>query len=403
MSADSMIDLYEDLREDHQRKSRPFSQDLQEANELLHYPYALERDLAEGMRQWCMKRQPCQFGRLAASKRQIHFCFLREVDLARGDRGIAEKIAESKRLWKQRAIVDASPPHGFMLVFASPKVALARADDNLRRFSEKVLELARWGPERLARRVGNTISSDFLYLKNPSDGHFYGFQFNVDFFAAAGDQMWWHDHRIPGGIAFTANSTGHMRHFRDWYEQPGSDHGEWALKQAMITIAQAHAVKSNEVSQSPPADGRVTWLRNVDTNGKPLVTDIPCPLSKVPEQLTGKDWTRYEGVLHTDHAVRAEFFADADSPITADKPYLMDFTYLYDQNQADFVNFMGGVRRTEEEVFAETGRPETWATRSPDRLDEPRSAEQVHAAMDLLEVCKRWAPSTDYVLAEMPS
>src|SRR5262245_26403503 len=120
MSADSLMDLYEGLRVDRLRESRPFSRDIREANDLLHYPYALDQDLAEAMRQWCRKRQPCQFGRLAASKRQIHFCFLREIDLARGEKGIAERIAESKRLWKQRAITDAAPPHGFMLVFASP-------------------------------------------------------------------------------------------------------------------------------------------------------------------------------------------------------------------------------------------------------------------------------------------
>lgn len=402
MAADSLMDLYEGLRADHRRESKPFSQDLREANDLLHYPYAIDQDLVEAMRQWCMKRQPCQFGRFAASKNQIHFCFLREIDLARGEKGIAAKIAESKRLWKQRAIVDAAPPHGFLLVFASPKVALAAPDDNLRRFADKVLELAGWGPARRGSKRDNAISSDFLYLKNPADGHFYGFQFNVDFFASAGDGFWWHDHRIPGGIAFTANSTGHMRHFRDWYGQPGSDHGEWAVKQAMITIAQAHPTASGGAAGSPQAEGRVTWLRDLDANGTPLLAQIPCPLVNVPGQLKGKDWTRYEGVLHTDHAVRAEFFADRAGPITADKPYLMDFTYLYDRAQADFIKFMAGVRVSEEEVYAETGRPATWGTRVPDEFAAMRTGEQATTAKRLLSVCQNWAPIDDYVFAELP-
>lgn len=395
MTGDSLLDLYEGLRVDRRRESLPFSEDIREANDFLHYPYALDHELADGMRQWCMKRQPCQFGRLAASKRQIHFCFIREIDLARGEKGVAAKIAESKRLWKQRAILDANPPHGFLLVFASPKVALAVPDDNLRRFSEKVLELAGWGPERRARKAGNAISSDFLYLKSPKDGLYYGFQFNVDYFASAADGRWWHDHRIPGGIAFTANSTGHMRHYKDWYGQPGTDHGEWAVKQAMITIAQAHPT-TGAATGSPQAEGRVTWLRNLDASGKPLLAQIPCPMTQVPGQLQGKDWTRYEGVLHTDHAVRAEFFADRDEPVTAAEPYIMDFTYLYDRAQADFVNFMAGVRTSEEQIYAEIGKPDNWGKRDPGTFKSNRTDAQVKGVADLLRVCEAWAPVEGY-------
>src|SRR5262249_36309743 len=157
-----------------------------------------------------------------------------------------------------------------------------------------------WGAARSSRNKENPISSDFLYLRNPKDKSYYGFQFNVDFFAAAGDQTWWHDHRIPGGIAFTANSTGHMRYFRDWYERPGSDHGEWALKQAMITIAQAHSTKAScdptLTSRAPQDEGKATWLRDLDSDGRPLLNEAPCPLKNVPRALQDKDWTRYEGL-----------------------------------------------------------------------------------------------------------
>ncbi len=398
MAADTLLDLYEGLRVDRRRETLPLSQDIREANDYLHYPYALDHELAEGMRQWCLKRQPCQFGRLAASKKQIHFCFVREIDLAKGEKGVAEKIAASKRLWKQRAILDKAPPHGFMLVFASSKVAMAAPDDNLRRFSEKVLELAGWGTERRGRVRGNKISSDFLYLKNPTDGLFHGFQFNVDFFAVAGDGRWWHDHRIPGGIAFTANSTGHMRYFKDWYGNPGSNHGEWAVKQAMITIAQAHPTKT-ATAGAPGSDGRVTWLRDLDNDGKPLLAQIPCPMAKVPGQLEGKDWTRYEGVLHTDHAVRAEFFADIEEPITAAEPYIMDFTYLYDKAQEDFINFMAGVRASEEKVYAEIGKPEVWGKRDTEIFGD-RTKDQVKQVADLLRVCEAWEPIEGYAVPD---
>ena len=113
--ADTLLLLHDRLREDHSRKDMLFSQDMEEAR-LMIYTYTSEDDIAEALRCWCMTRQPCQFGRLAASRDQIYFCILRERDLADGDRAIAEKIAEAKRHWKQRGISDSqAPPHGFLL------------------------------------------------------------------------------------------------------------------------------------------------------------------------------------------------------------------------------------------------------------------------------------------------
>ncbi|QJW95370.1 hypothetical protein [Frigoriglobus tundricola] len=361
---------------------------------LAHHPFALDQDIAEGMALWCLKRQSCQFGRIAAKKGQIHFCILHERDLADGDKGLAEKIAKGKRLWKQRALVNMqSPPSGMMLLFASPRVTLAAPDDNLRRFADRLLELAGWAPQRRGKKLDNAISSDFLYLKNPADGFAYGFQFNVDFFAASGDGRWWHDHRIPGGIAFTANSAGHMRHFKDWYESPATDHGQWAVKQAMITVSQAHPTKgegTEAAPKSPQDEGRVTWLRPLDGRGKPLVNESPCPLNPVPAALQWKDWTRYEGLLHTDHAVRAEFFDGREEAATGAAPYLMDLTYLYDRRQADFINFMAGFRISDDAVYQETGRPETWMTRDGEQTKPHRTDAQVGEMNALLRKCYGW-------------
>ncbi len=118
--SDTLLLLHDRLREDHSRVDTPFSQDMEDARRLMHYTYTSEDDIAEALRRWCMTRQPCQFGRLAASRDQIYFCILRERDLADGDPAIAGKIAEAKRHWKQRGISDSqAPPHGFLLVFAS--------------------------------------------------------------------------------------------------------------------------------------------------------------------------------------------------------------------------------------------------------------------------------------------
>jgi hypothetical protein len=390
-------ELFTRLSGDAWRVAHPFSDDMLQANALLHNTAATEEEMAEGLALWCQHRQPCQFGRAAAKQGRVHFCFLREAAVSEwGDDEIAEKIREEKRLWKQRAAFDRDrAAHSFVIVVASPRVAFAAPDQHLRAFSDHLLELAGWEANRRGVRRKNTVTSDFLYLKNPFDGSFYGFQFNADFFACAGDGRWWHDHRFPGGIAFTANSTGHMIRFRDWYQSKDQNES-WALKQAMLTIKNAAPTKSAD-GGTPQEQGQVTWLLPLDAEGEPLVSNVHCPLSNVPATLEGKDWTRYEGLLHTDHAVREEFFFDREVAPTSSKPYLMDFTYLYDDKQADFVEFTRGRRFSDEDVYAEIGRPEDWTHRAS-AITKPRSEEQAAVVAEQLLACSRWETPSWYAV-----
>jgi hypothetical protein len=403
VSTESLRDLHYRLRADKDRPTRGFSPDMAEVSALLHKPYAEEHEIEEALRHWCKTRQPCQFGRVAASQGQIFFCVVRERDLGdgpSGDRMIAAKIAAAKRQWKQRAVANrTNPPHSFVLVFGSPHAMEAAADDNLRRFSNRLLDLTGWKPERRASRGENTITSDYLYLKHPQTGVYYGFRFNLDFFAAAGDGTWWHDHRFPGGVAFTANATGHMKAFMDCYSDPGRDHGAWAVTQAMMTIARSHATKpgqGGDRSESAARDeGRLTWLLDLNAEGKSVVARLPCPLEKVPGQLAGKDWTKYEGLIHTDNAVREEFFDGRTEPLTKHKPPLMDFTYLYDVAQQDFTDFTGGRIFTEDEVYADIDSPENWAHREGGYQPVARTPEQATEIAEILDACLNWGAIGD--------
>jgi len=179
---------------------------------------------------------------------------------------------------------------------------------------------------------------------------------------------------------------------REWYEHKDQSEA-WALKQAMLTIRNAKPMRETN-SDEPSEQGRATWLRSLE-GGKPLVARIACPLASVPTTLEGKDWTRYEGVLHTDHAVRAEFFLDRPLPPTASSPYLMDFTYLYDQEGGDFGDFTGGKRFPAETVFADIGRPEDWNRRGS-RTAPPRSDEKSTLVAEQLDVCRRWESTYEF-------
>lgn len=395
----TVVELFERLDGDAWRVRHPFTEDMLQANALLHNTAATEEEMAECLALWCQYRQPCQFGKAAANQGRIHFCFLREEAIsAWSDAEIGEKISEEKRLWKQRAAFDpARSAHSLIIVVASPRVALAAPDRHLRAFSDRLLELAGWEANLRGVRRKNTITSDFLYLENPRDGNFYGFRFNADFFACAGDGRWWHDHRFPGGIAFTANSTGHMMRFREWYQ--GRDQSEsWGLKQAMLTIKNSAPTRPTD-SSDPKEEGRVTWLRPLDQHGKPLVENISCPLTNVPAALKGNDWTRYEGLLHTDHAVREEFFFDRDVAPTTSRPYLMDFTYLYDDKQPDFEEFSQGKQFSDAEIYAEIGRPEDWTHRAS-AATRSRSDEQAAAVAEQMLACGEWESPPWYVVDE---
>jgi hypothetical protein len=385
-------ELFTRLSGDTWRISHAFSSDMLQANALLHNTAATEEEMAECARLWCLRRQPCQFGKVAASEERIHFCFLTEQAISTwSDEDITEKIAEEKQLWKQRAAFD--PTRGassFVIVVASIRVALAMPDQHLRAFSEHILDLAGWTQDRRGVRQKNTVTSDFLYLKHPSDGRFYGFRFNIDFFAASADGRWWHDHRFPGGIAFTANSTGHMIAARGWY-QGKSDNRLWALKQAMLTINNATPTRETS-STSFEKQGRVTWLRSLDAHGKPLISESKCPLAKIPAILDGKDWTRYEGVLNTDHSVREEFFLDRETAPMASKPYLLDFTYLFDEISEEFIQFTGGQPFTSTDIYKEIGRPEDWTHRGRPAT-KSRSEADARDVLHQLQACNRWEAS----------
>lgn len=396
---ESLSSLYQRLQGDRWRLGNPFSIEMQDANALLNNPAAYDDEIYECLWKWCQAHQPCQFGAIAAKERRIHFCVLREHALVEWtDIQIAEAISESKQLWKQRAAYEPhKSAHSFMLVIAAPRVAIAAPDIHLRAFADRVLQLSGWGHQSPIGRKKNTISSDYLYLQNPNDSEFYGFQFNVDMFACAGDRRWWHDHRFPGGVAFTANSTGHMRSYREWYGIAKGNAKEWAVKQAMLTIAHAaptskphnrEEILGEGVSDST-GGGRLTWLRPLDSAGRPFLQDVACPLSSVPKQLQGKDWTRYEGLLHTDHAVREEFFLDRETPAAHASPHLMDFTYLYDEDDPEFVDLTRGKLVSEDQILAEIGDRATWTHRHSTSLRARSEAEEIIVA-EQLAACDRW-------------
>jgi len=180
---------------------------------------------------------------------------------------------------------------------------------------------------------------------------------------------------------------------REWYEGK-PDQKTWLLETAMGTIARAAKTKYDQA----------TWLKSLD-EGRPFVPEIACPLLNPKADLAGYDWTRYAGHLHTDHAVRPEFFRpDPEKPPEAKhNEWVLDFQYLYDQASRDHVRFVEGVAVSKQEVDEKVGRLEDYVAITSPRKPKPRregeagiSDKDRRAELDrLLDVRKSWAVSPE--------
>jgi hypothetical protein len=350
-------DLYNQLKVDAWRKTNPFSDDIKVVHDLLFDPFATEFQRVEQVSSWLQKFQPCLFGRIAAARDWLHFCLLTDKELReKSDQDIARIIQRALLAWKRRSLQPSpgfsTPAFGFVLIAASQILAGAAPDEHLKAFADKLLQL--WGSPKTVEKVSGEMHWETLYLKHPDKSEFVRFTFSVDFFSAQGDNRWWHDHRSPGGLMFTANSVGHMQKYREWYEGK-KDQQDWVLQTAMLTIAGAAKTKY----------GTATWLRSLDKQGAPVVGGVACPFSK-PNQLkpslVGKDWTRYAGWLHTDHAIRPEFFHLDAAPLNeiSTNEYLEDFMYLYDPKVQDYLRFVQGEPVAQQEVTEILGSVDDW-------------------------------------------
>lgn len=378
---DTLALLRDKLTNDPSRANDSFSEDINDANEVLLDPFSSDGEKETAMREWLkgFSAQPCVFGKIAGGKGGLDFCFITSKDITQADEHVADKIGSARRFWKQRAFVG-MPKHGFMLVVCDKAIATAMPDESLYAFALHLQKLAGWSSKPESRN--NDLVQEWLYLRHPVDGRIAKFTFSVDFFASAADKRWWHDHRVPGGMAFTANSLGHMARHQEWYDHR-TERVEWALRTAMNTIASA----ATEHPHCP-----ATYLFDLK-DGKP-VRDFnwpgPNPLPPA-KKFEGKDCGSYGGYLHTDHAIRAEFFRPDPSPLYQADPYLMDFTYIFDTAEIDNLLFMVGEEVTQQEVEADIGpigdlltisagpapfvgvRPEVAARRIEDSLSRLRS------------------------------
>lgn len=321
---DRIAKLMEGLRADPWREHTPFSPDIEAAHQVLLSDSSTGEELEEAAVTWLQKSQPCLFGRLAARRELIHFCFLMPQDLLGSDEAIQARLQAARRAWRADALEGRKSA---IIVWAvSPKLATAEPDANVRALARRLLTLY------LLRDVSvDEIELDDIFLRVP--GHrdtLLRWPVGINYFAAHADGRWWHDHRIPGGIAFSLNSVGHLvksgklttglaglRESLGLAKEDGEvtpiDSLDKALEFAMRTISMAADANSGKATRLIPRRG--------------LPNDPACPI-QLPPNLAGKDHCTYEGLYHTDISIPSEYFDPSPTCARSD-PMALDFTYLF--------------------------------------------------------------------------
>lgn len=285
------------------RDDNRFSDDMVECHRILFDAASSRDEMAEALAAWLGDRQPCLFGRMEARQRRLAFCILTENDLERSDQEIRATIHRERADWRDRARTGAT--HGFLIVAVAERIAYARPCPALQELAMTLCRLY------LDRDEPDTIHHDELILEIREGDQIAEqrrWKVGVNYFSAQADGRWWGDHRIPGGMAFSMNSVGHMARTRA--EQALARSGPraiaagarerlvyWALPTAMRTIG------------PNPTDGdRGTWLvehGTFDEDTEPPTFEMRRRWFK---ELAAYSYHGYHGRYHTDFSIPSDYF-----------------------------------------------------------------------------------------------
>jgi hypothetical protein len=358
-----LADLYRRLMPDPWRSRTGFAPDIAQHTEQL-FDATTDEERAAILGGWLEKYQPCLFGRVAAKKGLISYCFLTEDELTASDLAVRSKIQNARSLWTRLAYE--GKRSAFVLVALSRTLVSALPDDNLLAFTKHLASLY------LLHDISqDTIYMDEIFLEMPgSSKTTWRWNVGVNYFGVSADKRWWQDHRIPGGLGFSANSVGHLvksgqiaEKMSELEELLGIQSGELvATKITSLPVALEWAMRTIDKASDAPS-GRATELLPLATGRSE--PQLKCPVI-LPTFLQDRDYCEYRGLYHTDMTIPSEYFLEDVERRAGQKPHRLDFTYLFDDDVAnpDFLTTASGrrVRSFQEEAPQQTKRARIAAT-----------------------------------------
>lgn len=332
----TIAELVKTLSRDPWRDEVGFSQAVDLSNRQLFDPSVSDDAAAAVLNAWLQKHQPCLFGRIAAKLGLLSYCILTPSDLSRSDEFIRDKIQKARSQWTRDAFE--GKKSGFVILAISPEIAYALPDTVTMEVAKRLCQLY------LLKDVeADEMCLDEIFLERPDELSNLGpprrtwrWDVGVNYFCAQGDMRWWQDHRIPGGMAFSMNSVGHMARtgaigeaLEELLELSHGASERWvpskvnslgrALEFAMRTIAGA----------SDAVSGKATQLLPLPTDLSELPV-TPCPVD-LPGFLRDKNYCSYLGYYHTDVTIPSEYFTPDVLRPNSQQSRLLDFTYLFDE------------------------------------------------------------------------
>ncbi len=327
----SIAELLSRLTPDPWRAKVGFSPDVEPFNQRLFNPAASDADRIAALSDWLQKYQPCLFGRTAARSGFLSYCVLTEADLMSSDEVVRDKIQAARRVWTREGFE--GKKNGFIILAVSERIARATPDASVKELALRLCSLY-----LLQDIVPDQIFHDELWLEKPGrDGTTWQWLAGVNYFCAQGDKRWWEDHRIPGGMAFSVNSVGHMvksgilaKGMVALEEALGAPPEGWDLSK-VDSLGKALVLAMHTIYSARDAvSGKATELLAMpkDDAGKPLI-ECPVPL---PPFLADKDFTQNRGRYHTDFTVPSEYFLPNVERPSGLHDHILDFTYLFQRD-----------------------------------------------------------------------
>jgi hypothetical protein len=268
-------DSISQLEDDPFREQTPFTADLEVATSSL-LNATTDSDRTKVISDWLAKHQPCLFGKIAAKLGGLSFCFLSEANLRESDEEIRVKIQADRRRWRAKAYKGDSS--GFVIVALSKRICSAVPNDTMKSLARRLCYLY------LGKDETDDIFLEDVFLRVPGheDGliHWRG---GVNYFCAQADGRWWRDHRIPGGMAFSINSVGHLvKSF-----QAGSTLREAWTKLGLADDAELSNFKMHSLGDAligamqtingafPAISGKATYLLPADAKAPiPIISNV---------------------------------------------------------------------------------------------------------------------------------
>jgi len=321
--------LFSRLKPDPWRKQTPFSEDIAAANAALFVEASPEAS-AELLNRWIQKNQPCLFGKAGATLGLISYCILNESDILGPEDSLMAKIQAARTAWTREAFYGRKS--AFVVSLISPTLATAIPDDTVREFARRICSLY------LETDIkDNEVHLEDVFLEMPGQRQTtWKWRAGVNYFSSQGDGRWWRDHRIPGGMAFSVNSVGHMAKsgklaaaMQQFIKALGAPEEEWeaskidsldkALVLAMRTIANAFPAISGKATELLPMPAEISELPR-------------CPV-ELPKDLADKNYCEYKGHYHTDYTLPEEYFRPDVLRPPETKTHRLDFTYIYHRTQ----------------------------------------------------------------------